>query len=251
MKRYDIYEIEGAVFRGRAGCRAVSEIWTSGKWEPYTGDKVKPIAFGDYLRTEDETGTDLRTYPDPGRVASALSYTALIHSGQKRKGTGIPYLSHLLSVAALVMEMGGDEDQAIAGLLHDALEDCGPQHEVTIRAQWGNRVAKIVTDCTDGVPDDKGQKGDWRQRKESYLDHLRTVDRTSLLVSACDKLHNARSIVADLRAGHDVFSRFRAGREGTLWYYTELLKVIEFRFGANEAVARDLALAVNAMRTGE
>ena len=93
------------------------------------------------------------------------------------------------------------------------------------------------------------KKAEWRQRKEAYLDHLRTGDRASLLVSACDKLHNARAIVADLHAGQDVFSRFKAGREGTLWYYNELVKVIGFRFGPNEPVLLQLSTAVTAMES--
>jgi hypothetical protein len=105
-----------------------------------------------------------------------------------------------------------------------------------------------VRDCTGGVPDEAGKKGEWRQRKETHLDHLRTVDRASLLVSACDKLHNARAIVADLRAGHDVFSRFKAGREGTLWYYRELVRAFEFRFSPLAPVSRELSLAVEAWR---
>jgi (p)ppGpp synthase/HD superfamily hydrolase len=247
MRRYDIYEKEGAVFRGRSCDVAMSEVWTSDGWKPYKGDGLKPVVSGDYLRTEDENGTDLRTYPNPSRLTKAMAYAAEIHAAQKRKGTDIPYISHLMSLSALVMENGGDEDQAIAGLLHDSLEDCGPHHEQTIRENWGDRVAEIVRDCTDGVPDAAGKKGDWRQRKEAYLHHLRSVDRVSLLVSACDKLHNARAIAADLRAGHDVFSRFKAGREGTLWYYKELVKVFGLRFGPDEPVLRDLSGAVAAL----
>ena len=179
-----------------------------------------------------------------GRLASAMSYAALIHGTQKRKGTTIPYVSHLMSVSALVMEYGGDEDQAIAGLLHDALEDCGAEHEKVIRDNWGERVARVVRDCTDGVPDATGEKADWHERKRAYLEHLRAVDSDTLLVSACDKLHNARAIVADLRAGNDVFSRFKAGRDGTLWYYTELVKVFSERSGAHGRVVRELSLAV-------
>jgi (p)ppGpp synthase/HD superfamily hydrolase len=182
-----------------------------------------------------------------GRLASAMSYAALIHGTQKRKGTAIPYVSHLMSVSALVMEYGGDEDQAIAGLLHDALEDCGAQHERVIRENWGGRVATIVRDCTDGVPDEKGEKANWHDRKKAYLEHLRSVDGDTLLVSACDKLHNARAIVADLRAGNYVFSRFKAGRDGTLWYYAELVKVFSSLSGAHVPVVRELSLAVGEM----
>lgn len=189
------------------------------------------------------------TYEQPnGRLASAMSYAALIHGRQKRKGTTIPYVSHLMSVSALVMEYGGDEDQAIAGLLHDALEDCGVEHEKVIRENWGDRVATIVRDCTDGVPDASGEKANWHDRKKAYLDHLRSVGNDTLLVSACDKLHNARAIVADLRAGHDVFSRFKAGRDGTLWYYAELVKVLSGPSGAHQPAVRELSLAVDDMR---
>ena len=184
-----------------------------------------------------------------GRLASAMSYAALIHGTQKRKGTTIPYVSHLMSVSALVMEFGGDEDLAIAGLLHDALEDCGSEHEKVIRDNWGERVARVVRDCTDGIPDASGKKADWHERKMAYLEHLGSVDADTLLVSACDKLHNARAIVADVRAGNDVFSRFKAGRDGTLWYYSELLKVFLARSGDDVPVVRELSIAIREMTT--
>ncbi len=132
-------------------------------------------------------------------------------------------------VCALVLEYGGDDDQAIAGLLHDVIEDCGEQHRAVVRATFGDRVADIVEGCTDGVPDSEGVKAPWRQRKAAYLAHLRDAPPDTLLVSACDKLHNARAIAADVRSiGDEVFTRFKAGREGTLWYYGALLDV----FGA-------------------
>jgi (p)ppGpp synthase/HD superfamily hydrolase len=102
-----------------------------------------------------------------GRLASAMAYAALIHGTQKRKGATIPYISHLMSVSVLVMEFGGDEDLAIAGLLHDALEDCGLEHEKAIRTTYGDRVADIVAACTDGVANAHGQKPEWRPRKEA------------------------------------------------------------------------------------
>ena len=182
-----------------------------------------------------------------GRLAAAMSYAALIHGTQRRKGTAIPYVSHLMSVSALVMEFGGDEDQAVAGLLHDALEDCGPEHEKVIHANWGSRVAKIVQGCTDGIPDANGKKADWHTRKRKYLEHFLSVENDTLLVSACDKLHNARAIVSDLRAGHDVFARFNAGRDGTLWYYQSLAKTISSRLGQTAPLARELTSAVTYM----
>ena len=147
------------------------------------------------------------------------------------------------------MEFGGDEDQAIAGLLHDALEDCGPEHEKVISANWGEQVAKIVRDCTDGVPDNDGKKLDWHTRKRRYLEHLRAVDSDSLLVSGCDKLHNARAIVADLRSGRDVFARFKAGREGTLWYYKNLLETFSSRLPSTSSLIIELSLAIAAMES--
>ena len=179
-----------------------------------------------------------------GRLASALSYAALIHGAQKRKGTTVPYISHLMSVCALVMEYGGDGDLAIAGLLHDALEDCGAEHEKVIRSNWGDRVVNIVLGCTDGVPDAAGQKKNWAERKNAYLAHLRAADLDTVFVSACDKLHNARSIAADLRAGNDVFSRFTAGRDGTLWYYSALLEVFTERLGIDGPLVKELSVAV-------
>lgn len=187
---------------------------------------------------------------DNSRFAAALAYAALIHRNQRRKGTDIPYVSHLMSVSALVMEFGGDEDLAIAGLLHDALEDCGAWHESVIRANWGDRVADIVRACTDGVPDVQGQKAPWCERKKKYLAHLETVDDAGvLLVSACDKLHNARAIAADLKSGEDVFGRFKAGRGGTLWYYAELVRIFRKRLGDGSALVRQLEAAVNEMAT--
>ena len=151
------------------------------------------------------------------RLHIALDYVAEHHDGQLRKGTNIPYLARLLGVCALVLEYGGDEDQAIAGLLHDVIEDCGEQHRAIVRRTFGARVADIVEGCTDGVPDREGEKAPWRERKEAYLHHLRDAPRDTLLVSACDKLHNARAIAGDLRSvGRDVFRRFKAGRDGTL-----------------------------------
>lgn len=185
--------------------------------------------------------------PTSTRFATAFAYAALAHGAQKRKGArNIPYISHLMSVSALVMEYDGDEDQAIAGLLHDVIEDCGAWHEPVIREQFGERVARIVRACTDGVADATGKKPPWRARKERYLTHLQTVGEDVLLVSACDKLHNARAIAADLEAKHDVFAWFNpeAARDGTLWYYNELVHVFRARMGEDSLPVRALATAV-------
>src|SRR5262245_22598747 len=156
------------------------------------------------------------------RFSDALVWAAALHARQRRKGTGIPYVSHLLSVCALVLEDGGDEDQAIAALLHDAVEDQGGRPVLDeIRARYGDRVAGIVEACTDA---DTVPKPPWRERKEWYVGHIREATPEARRVSCADKLHNARTILADYRAVREtVWQRFTAGREGTLWYYRALV----------------------------
>ena len=157
------------------------------------------------------------------RLADAAAFAMEIHADQVRKGSEAPYISHLLGVASLVLEHGGDEDQAIAGLLHDAIEDQGIEQEPVIAARYGERVAAIVRGCTDA---DTLPKPPWRERKEAYIGHLEHAGADIWLVSCADKLYNARSICTDLRQiGATVFERFTAGREGTLWYYGELAAV--------------------------
>jgi (p)ppGpp synthase/HD superfamily hydrolase len=163
------------------------------------------------------------------RFTAAVDYARVAHAGQVRKGTHIPYIQHLLGVASLVLEHGGDEDQAIAGLLHDVLEDCGEVHAIAIRDRFGARVLGIVRGCTDGtaegkaaVTDPDARRRDWLRRKQAYLAHLAHASDDMLLVSGCDKLHNARAIVGDLErpeVGSAVFARFTGGRDGTLTYY--------------------------------
>lgn len=185
------------------------------------------------------------------RFTRAVDYARIAHAAQVRKGTTIPYLTHLLGVAALVIEHGGSEDQAIAGLLHDLIEDCGEAHEPIIRAQFGDTVADIVVACTDGTAAGKGEhatpeakRADWLRRKQAYLQHLAEADDAVLLVSACDKLHNAMAIVRDLehpQVGQAVFERFTAGRDGTLRYYHSLCEVFLAR-GTLSALALDAAV---------
>lgn len=164
------------------------------------------------------------------RVSDALALAVLAHENQVRKGTSIPYVAHAMGVAAIALEFGADEDQTIAALLHDVLEDGGPHYGAIIKVQFGDRVFAIVNGCTDGVPNANGEKGDWWGRKRAYLAHLASASIDVLLVSGSDKLHNARSIVNDhLAIGPDVFNRFKTGREGTLWYYRSLADVFMYR----------------------
>ncbi len=160
------------------------------------------------------------------RFEQALVFATRKHSGQTRKKTQAPYISHLLIVAGLVLEAGGDEDLAIAALLHDTVEDCGGAPVLKeIRRRFGKRVAHVVDGCTDT---DETPKPPWRKRKEEYLKHLRTADQDTRLVSAADKLHNARSVLTDYREiGDLIWERFAGERTGTLWYYRALAK--EFR----------------------
>ncbi len=155
------------------------------------------------------------------RFEQALVYAAQLHQGQKRKGTQIPYITHLLAVAAIVGENGGTEDEVIAALLHDAAEDQGGEDRlVAIRARFGHAVAEIVVGCTDTFANPKPA---WPKRKKRYIEHLASAPPSVLLVSAADKLHNARTIVSDLRVlGPSLWGRFNGGKEGTLWYYRAL-----------------------------
>ena len=160
------------------------------------------------------------------RFEHALHYAFQLHRAQTRKGTPVPYMAHLLSVAGLVLEDGGDEDEAIAGLLHDAVEDCGGlQTLAEIQSIFGDRVAGIVNDCTDSY---SIQKAPWRERKEAYLLKLEHATESSLRISLADKLHNARSLLTDLfRSGEKTWDRFNGGKDGTIWYYQQLLHVFE------------------------
>ncbi len=164
------------------------------------------------------------------RYTQAIHLAAKVHEGQPRKGTSTPYIVHPVAVAALVAEYGGDEDQQIAALLHDVLEDGGPHHAPEIDRLFGSRVLAIVQACTDGVPDAAGSKQDWKPRKTEYLRHLALASDDALLVSGCDKLSNAQAILSDLeKIGIAVFDRFTAKREGTVWYYQELSRIFSQR----------------------
>lgn len=165
------------------------------------------------------------TNPFTGRIEEALVYAAQLHAGQKRKISEVPYLSHLLSVAALVMEMGGEENEAIAALLHDAPEEQGGRKTLEeIRRRFGERVAEIVESCTDTF---ETPKPDWRPRKEAHLARLRQASPEALRVILADKLHNARSILLDFqRMGDALWDYFNGGTEGTLWYYNQMVAIL-------------------------
>jgi (p)ppGpp synthase/HD superfamily hydrolase len=156
-----------------------------------------------------------------------------LHGTQGRKGTSRPYIAHLMGVTAIVLTHGGDEDQAIAALLHDAVEDAGGAPMLAkIHAQFGERVARIVEGCTDS---DQTPKPPWRARKESYIAHVRSAPADVQLVSASDKLYNVREILSDYRMiGEEVWRRFHGGREGTLWYYRALVEAFRAQSASPE-----------------
>jgi (p)ppGpp synthase/HD superfamily hydrolase len=158
------------------------------------------------------------------RYDEAFRYAHELHGTQKRKGTSIPYISHLMIVSALVIESGGSEDQAIGALLHDAAEDQGGTQTLDeVRKRFGDVVAEIVSDCTDSWDE---HKPDWRPRKEAYLAKLPAKPPRSLLVSLADKTHNAEAILFDYQVlGDTLWGRFNGGAAGTRWYYRSLANI--------------------------
>jgi len=174
--------------------------------------------------------------PLQSRFEEALVLATRLHARQKRKDKDLPYVSHLIAVTALVLEDSGDEDEAIAALLHDAVEDQGGLRTLDeIRQRFGERVAAIVEGCSDSFVQPKPP---WRVRKQTYLDHLREASPEVRRVSLADKLHNARTILADLQEdGEAVWSRFNGGKDGSLWYYRSLLEI--FQSGPSSPMLRE------------
>lgn len=158
------------------------------------------------------------------RFADALRLAHELHDGQTRKASKVPYVSHVLAVTATVLEHGGSEDAAIGALLHDAVEDCGGHVTAElIRSRFGDHVAELVLECSDCT---ETPKPPWQERKNRYLEHLPQAPPEALLISAADKLHNLQSLLREERLhGTDVWAFFRAGRDGTLWYYGRLLAI--------------------------
>ena len=169
-----------------------------------------------------------------------MAYAYQVHSGQRRKGTGIPYIAHILGVAALAIEYGADEDEAIAALLHDAAEDGGGEATLAeIRARYGDAVGDIVLGCSDSLVEDPEDKLPWQERKENYLAHLQNASASVCLVSAADKLHNVRSIIRDYHEhGDAIWERFQGRRDGTLWYYETVADTLIRRYRTQ--LTRDL-----------
>jgi len=168
------------------------------------------------------------------RFDQALQYASELHRQQVRKGSAIPYISHLTSVAALVLEDGGSEDEAIAALLHDAVEDQGGQATLAeIRRRFGEKIAGWVMELSDT---DEIPKPPWRERKEDYLEHLAIASPEVLRISLADKLHNARSLLDDLRRdGKPTWERFNGGQAGTLWYYRQLANLFQHKLASPRA----------------
>ncbi len=180
------------------------------------------------------------------RFQRAFKFAAEKHARQTRKASTIPYIAHLMGVASLVLEAGGDEDLAIAALLHDVVEDCGgPPMLKEVQRRFGKRVAEVVDGCTDAYT---YPKPPWKERKDQYIARLKNEDVGTRLVSAADKLNNIRSILSDYRAiGESVWARFNGGREGTLWYYRTLRD--EFLRDSPNRITLDFDLAVKELES--
>lgn len=179
------------------------------------------------------------------RFEAALGHAAALHQGQRRKGNGAPYIVHPLAVASLVGSYGGDEDQVIAALLHDVLEDCGVE-AATLRERYGDRVARIVVACTDTT---EVPKPAWRPRKERHIARVREAPAEVKLVIAADKLHNALSILRDRRrddVGERIWDRFNASRDEVIWYYHAMSDAIAARW--DHPLARELRHTLGELR---
>ena len=184
------------------------------------------------------------------RFDLALQLASGLHHDQCRKGSSIPYIAHLLNVCALVLEAGGDEDQAIAALLHDAVEDQGGLPTLaTIRHMFGDRVANTVESCSDSTVTNPAEKPPWHERKRAYLDHLRIANQDTLMVATADKVHNARTLLSDRRQiGECVWAKFNAPKGDQLWFYVSLLDVLEHSPDAPKTLVHDLAAVVDELK---
>ncbi|MGY1637886.1 HD domain-containing protein [Geodermatophilus sp. SYSU D00742] len=213
------------------------------------------------MTTSLENRREMGSGPLTERFDDALLYASRHHRDQLRKGSRVPYMTHLMSVSALVMEHGGSEDQAIAALLHDAVEDApagtGGAVLADIRSRFGDAVADIMRACSDGLDADGNRSGTWAERKRDYVAGLADKPLDALLVTAADKTHNGLCIAADVRRyGQDFWSTFNASRDELLWYYTSVERAVAERLPGHsitEALSRavgELVAAAGAERTG-
>ena len=186
------------------------------------------------------------------RFQSAMAYATEQHKDQSRKSTTITYICHPFGVASLVLEAGGDEDQAIAALLHDVPEDCGGEPRLKeIAEKFGPRVEGIVRGCSDSLVEDPEEKAPWKERKEVHINHLYDADLDTLTVTAADKAHNARSIATDLQnQGPELWKRFNANREDIIWYYESVFAVLQER-KVSPALLTPLRNAIDIMRAAD
>ena len=184
------------------------------------------------------------------RFLAAMEYATDLHKDQTRKSTDITYICHPMGVASLVLEAGGDEDLAIAALLHDIPEDCGGEARlIEISQMFGKRVERIVRGCSDSLVEDPEEKAPWRVRKEVHIDHLQIADSDTLMVTAADKAHNARSIATDLQnLGSTLWNRFNADREDIIWYYESVFEVL-LNKGVSPVLITPLSNAISIMKS--
>jgi (p)ppGpp synthase/HD superfamily hydrolase len=183
------------------------------------------------------------------RFQRAIAYATELHKDQARKGTTITYICHPIGVASLVLEADGDEDQAIAALLHDIAEDCGGEPRLKeIAEMFGPRVEKIVRGCSDSLVEDPLEKAPWRERKEVHISHLYEADLDTLMVTAADKAHNARSIATDLQnQGPDLWARFNASQVDIIWYYDSVYAILHEK-QISDALLTPLRNAIDIMK---
>jgi len=221
-------------------------------------DALEKFAHRAWQAATHEWENTMNDQPGPStfltdKYTAALAYATALHGLTERKGTKVTYMCHLIGVSSLVLEAGGTQDEAIAGLLHDAVEDAGGLPRLAdIRARFGDTVADIVLVCTDSVDDESRKSVDYCTRKQQYLDHLENpnTDPRAVLVSIADKVHNARATVTDVRRyGVEVLDKFNTPtRRSVVWYYTELLRIAKAR-GVTEALTVPLGIAVGDLQS--
>ncbi len=202
-------------------------------------DRSRTRASKNSRKDKSKENKPCQLYSD--HLGEAVALACRLHSTQSRKSTNIPYVSHLLAVAALVIEDCGDEDTAIAAVLHDAVEDQGGLKTAKlIRKRFGTRVEGMVLECSDAAPESEDQKDPWLVRKAHHIHKMSTMSIPALHVTAADKLHNVQSTLLDRQSeiGSHVWQRFNADRDDFFWYHRKVLAVLEARIGESRSVRR-------------